>query len=326
MSHPVNLVAVIVTFNRLEKLKETIARTLDNAFYKIVVVNNASTDNTRDWLASLSDTRLKIIHSPTNLGGAGGFNQGFAYVVEKLPKADWLVCFDDDAYPEEGVVDIFNALSIPSDVGSMAGAVYLPDGKRISEMNRPSNNPFWHFGQFIGTARKGRMGFHVSDESYDSEIPLDVDTSSFVGCFIRVANIRDGKIGLPRSELFIYADDIIYLLDSRKAGLRHWFVPTMKFRHDCETLVNQQDVYRPLWKVYYTYRNRLELFRIASGIWYPLVLLVKIPSFFMTFRFYEKFEYKKFLSITASAVWDGLRRDYSKSHEEVVKNCSVDIE
>ena len=324
MPQPGNLVAVIVTFNRLEKLKETIARTLDNPFYRVVVVNNASTDDTRNWLDSLSDPRLEILHNKTNLGGAGGFNRGFAHVAKDLPGADWLVCFDDDAYPEAGVVEKFNALAIPEDVGTMAGAVYLPDGKRISEMNRPSNNPFWHFSEFLGTAGKGRMGFHVSDDAYNSDMPLDVDTSSFVGCFIRVANIREGKIGLPRSELFIYADDIIYVLDSRRAGFRHWFVPTMRFRHDCETLVNQQDVYHPLWKVYYTYRNRLELFRIASGLWYPLVLLVKIPSFFITFRHYEKFERKKFMAITARAVWDGVRRDYNKSHQVVVAFSNID--
>ncbi len=318
MSHPGNLVAVIVTFNRLEKLKETIARTLENPFYRVVVVNNASTDETGKWLDSLADPRLVIIHSESNLGGAGGFNRGFAHAAQELPDAEWLVCFDDDAYPEPDVVETFNALTIPEDVGSMAGAVYLPDGVRISEMNRPSKNPFWHFGEFLGTAGKGRMGFHVSDEAYQSEIPLDVDTSSFVGCFIRLANIREGRIDLPRSELFIYADDIIYVLESRKAGFRHWFVPAMRFRHDCETLVNQQDVYHPLWKVYYTYRNRLELYRIASGLFYPLVLLVKIPGFFMTFRHYAKFERKKFLAITARATWDGVRRDYRKSHGEVV--------
>ncbi|WP_238947011.1 glycosyltransferase [Seongchinamella unica] len=324
MPHPGNLAAVIVTFNRLDKLKETIAKTLDNAFYRIVVVNNASTDDTAGWLDSLSDPRLLVIHSETNLGGAGGFNLGFAHVAEDLPDADWLVCFDDDAYPESNVVDTFNTLSIPEDVGSLAGAVYLPDGQTISEMNRPSNNPFWHFGEFLGTAGKGRMGFHVSDDAYRSETPLDVDTSSFVGCFIRLANIRKGKIGLPRSELFIYADDIIYVLDSRRAGFRHWFVPTMRFRHDCETLINQQDVYHPLWKVYYTYRNRLELFRIASGWFFPLVLLIKVPKFFLTYRHYEVSERRKFLEITRQAVKDGLRRDFSRRHSEVVSLANLE--
>jgi rhamnopyranosyl-N-acetylglucosaminyl-diphospho-decaprenol beta-1,3/1,4-galactofuranosyltransferase len=323
VSAPRNLVAVIVTFNRLDKLKLALEKTLENAFHRIIVVNNASTDDTATWLDTQTDERLVIIHSKVNLGGAGGFNLGFGHAAEKLPKADWLVCFDDDAFPEVDIVEKFNVLSIPDDVGSMAGAVYLPTG-RISEMNRPSRNPFWHLTEFLGTIRGGRHGFHIDDECYEKLQPTDVDTSSFVGCFVRLSLIREKNIGLPRSELFIYADDIIYVLELRKAGFRHWFVPSLKFEHDCETLINQQDVYHPLWRAYYVQRNRLEMYRVASGFFYPLILLVKIPAFFLSYRLYEKFEQKKFLSVTRSAVWDGIRRDYSKSHQEVVALSTIE--
>ncbi len=263
------------------------------------------------------DDILVVIHSDTNQGGAGGFHQGFRYATEELPEANWLVCFDDDAYPQGNIVDTFDALDIPDDVGSMAAAVYLPDG-RISEMNRPSRNPFWHLKAFIGAFVSGRHGFHVSDEQYQHNAPIEIDASSFVGCFIRLSLIRDGHIGLPRSELFIYADDIIYVLETRKAGFRHWFVPTISFIHDCQTLVNQRDVYHPLWKVYYTFRNRLEMYRIASGLFYPFILLIKIPKCFFTVRFYEKHERRQFLFITLKAVRDGVWRDYSKTHQQVV--------
>lgn len=314
---PRNPVAVIVTFNRLEKLKETVAHSLGKGFYRVVVVNNCSTDDTAAWLDGLANPDLVVLHNATNLGGAGGFHRGFEYVANHLPDAEWLVCYDDDAYPANGVVSEFEALDIPADVGSLAAAVYLPEGG-ISEMNRPSRNPFWHAREFFGAASRGRHGFHIGDSDYQSGQPVEADASSFVGCFIRVSLIREGRIGLPRSELFIYADDIIYLLELRRAGFRHWFVPGIHFIHDCQTLVEQQDVYRPMWKVYYTFRNRLEVYRIASGWLYPFILLIKIPSFFLTCRFYEKHERKKFLSVTARAVWDGLRRDYHKSHQQVM--------
>ena len=32
---------------------------------------------------------------------------------------------------------------------------------------------------------------------------------------------------------------------------------------------------------YFTYRNGLEMYRIASGWFYPLILLIKIPAFFL---------------------------------------------
>ncbi len=311
------VIAVIVTFNRLEALKLTIEKTINEPFHRIIVVNNVSTDGTREWLDSLSEDRLIIIHSESNQGGAGGFHQGFRYAAERLPEADWLLCYDDDAYPESGVLDTFQAMSVPPDVGSVAGAVYLPDGQ-ISEMNRPSKNPFWHLNAFISAAVKGRHGFHVYDECYKLKVPMEVDASSFVGFFLRLSLIREGHIGLPRSELFIYADDIIYVLQMRKAGFRHLFLPTMEFRHDCQTLIEQRDVYHPLWKVYYVFRNRLEMYRIASGVFYPFILLIKIPKCFWTAWYYEAGERTQFLKITATAVWDGIRRNYSKTHAQVV--------
>lgn len=312
------LAAVIVTFNRIDKLKVALQHSLENAFYKIVVVNNCSTDGTGEWLDSLVEDNLEIIHSKSNQGGAGGFYQGFRYVAEQLPEADWLVCFDDDAHPEGDIVHKFSTMDIPENVGSMAAAVYLPDG-RVSEMNRPSHNPFWHLSAFLSASVKGRYGFHINDEKFQLNAPTEIDASSFVGCFIRLSLIRNGRIGLPRKELFIYADDIIYVLQIRKAGFKHWFVPTITFSHDCETLVNQEGVYHPVWKAYYTYRNGLEMYRVASGALYPLVLIVKIPKFFLAVRHYSPGDRRQFLLITARAVWDGIRRNYKMSHDQIVK-------
>lgn len=309
--------AVIVTFNRLEKLKDTLARTLQEPFHCVVVVNNASTDGTKEWLEAQVEPRLHVIHSAENGGGAGGFHQGFRYAAEKLPNADWLCAFDDDAYPEPGTLEQFDALEIPDEVGSVAAAVYLPDGQ-ISEMNRPSVNPFWHLKRFFATAFRGRGGFHVQDTDYEETKPMEVDASSFVGYFLRLSLIREGRIGLPRSELFIYADDIIYVLELRKTGVKHWFYPEMCFSHDCKTLVNQKDIYRPMWRVYYTFRNRLEMYRVASGWFYPLVLLVKVPKFFLAARHYEPHERKPFRTITTTAVTDGVKRDFSKKFDQVL--------
>ena len=312
-----NTVAVIVTFNRLDDLRQTLRRTLAEPFYRVVVVNNQSTDGTGEWLDEQCEPSLHVIHSGGNLGGAGGFHLGFDYAARQIPEAEWLVCFDDDAYPEPGMLDRFQALDIPPETGSLAAAVYLPDGS-ISEMNRPSVNPFWHLKELLFTSFRGRHGFHVGDDDYRIETHREIDASSFVGFFLRLSLIRELRIGLPRSELFIYTDDIIYVLELRKAGIRHWFVPQLRFSHDCKTLTDQEDVYRPLWKAYYMFRNRLEMYRIASGIFYPLILAVKIPKFLLAARHYEPRERTRYLAVTSRAIWDGLRRDFSKSFDDVV--------
>ncbi len=310
-----NLAAVIVTFNRLEKLKETLEHTFAEPFHSVVVVNNASTDGTREWLDAQTDERLHVIHSEQNEGGAGGFHRGFKYAAFDLPEADWLVAFDDDAYPEPGTVEKFEAMEIPDDVGSVAAAVYLPDGQ-ISEMNRPSVNPFWHLGKFFSTALRGRGGFHVEDSDYQRAEPLEVDASSFVGYFLRLSLIREGKIGLPRSELFIYADDIIYVLELRKAQLKHLFNPGLGFSHDCQSIVDKNGAYRPFWKAYFVIRNRIEMYRVAAGAYVPIVLAVKIPGFLAMARYFKPEERKRFRRVARVAIKHGLTRDFSLTKQQ----------
>lgn len=308
------VVAVIVTFNRLDALKLTVEKSLLEPFTHIIVVDNASTDGTSEWLGALFDERLVVLTNTVNTGGAGGFNRGFDYAANQT-KADWLVCFDDDAWPQEGAINIFQSAQLDDSVGGAAAAVYLPDNT-ICEMNRPSLNPFWHASELIKTALKGRSGFHISDADYLEE-GREIDASSFVGCFIRLELIRSQAIGLPRTELFIYADDIIYTLELRKSGFKHVFLPEVKFTHDCETLVEQKPIYSPLWKAYFVYRNRLEMYRVAAGVFFPFVSLLKICQGFFDARFYQGKEKVMFKQLTRAAVKDGMKQRYNKSLEDV---------
>lgn len=310
------ITAVVVTYNRLTKLRQTVQATLSQSVDRLIVVDNACTDGSAEWLASLDDPRLSVLRLPENIGGAGGFHHGFAAAIEDTA-TDWLVCYDDDAWPQEGAIDTFRAMTLPADVAGVAAAVYLPDGQ-ISEMNRPSLNPFASLQQMASVALGGRMGFHVKDEAYAATGLTDIDYSSFVGCFLRAPVIRD-RLGLPRAELFIYADDIIYTFGIRQQGLRHVFAPMVKFTHDCGTLQGQQDIYKPLWRAFYSYRNRLELFRIVSGRLFPLVLLIKLPGWVLKARHYD--QPWLFLDVLRRAVSEGVRRDFSRSHAQVRELC-----
>ena len=52
--------ALIVTFNRLTMLKRTLVHTLNMSFDQVLVVNNASTDGTKEWLDCLDELRLTV--------------------------------------------------------------------------------------------------------------------------------------------------------------------------------------------------------------------------------------------------------------------------
>ncbi|WP_252902688.1 glycosyltransferase [Paucilactobacillus hokkaidonensis] len=72
--------AVVVTYNKIDLLKECISRLEKQTFLlnHLIVVDNASTDGTGDYLDQISKSNSSVIpiYLLNNIGGAGGFNAG----------------------------------------------------------------------------------------------------------------------------------------------------------------------------------------------------------------------------------------------------------
>lgn len=311
-----SLVAVVVTYNRLDKLKAVIGRLLDSTGEELqaaVVIDNASTDGTGAWLAAQDDPRLLVVSSAENMGGAGGFEAGMRLAVERFDP-DWMVVMDDDARPAPGALAAFHAHPRPDDT-AFAAAVYFPDG-RICEMNRPSENPFWHPRIFLRTLRRGRDGYHIPYSDYDAPGPRPIDLTSFVGLFLSRRIVRE--TGFPEGRLFLYGDDVIYTLRLRRKGLKIQFDPRLRFEHDCSTFADdRRRVFRPLWKVYYTYRNGLIMYRTAAGLlFWPLLLLLAVKWRLAAGRYGA--DRATYLRLTRRAVADAVLGRVRPSHAEVL--------
>lgn len=310
------LVAVVVTHNRLEQLKITLARLLeaeDRHLAAIVVVNNASTDDTATWLAMQTAARLSVVTSAENLGGAGGFEIGMRHAMTRL-QPDWMVVMDDDARPEPACFARFHAADRTSHAG-WAAAVFHPGG-RICDINRPSINPFWHPAAFARTAfGGGREAFHLQEEDFTGNKIHEVDGSSFVGLF--VASWMVEKIGFPDGKLFIYGDDVMYTLAMRRAGGKIAFDPNLRFEHDFSTIASGEKRFRPIWKAYYHHRNLLMVYRRASGWLFLPVLMAVIPKWLMKIRHHEG-EQRAFTGLILRALWHGVLRKTDVSHAQVL--------
>lgn len=308
-----SVAAVIVTYNRLEKLRLTLERTLAQPFAQVIVIDNASTDGTGDYLRGIGDARLRVVHEVENRGGAGGFLRGFDLAARESG-ADWLVCYDDDAYPGPDALARFADLALGPDVGGVAAAVYFPDG-RICPMNRPGQDIFRSPLALVQALRRSGSAVGLGDEAYQGHVPLSVCFSSFVGLFVRCDLVR-GPLGLPRAELFVYRDDSLYTMALTKAGYKLSFVPDLRFVHDCSTPSSGKRVYSPLWKVYYIIRNDVPFFRAFAGAYFYAILPLLVVKFLSSVWFYD--DPWLFLRIAATAFSDGIRKDFSRSHAAVL--------
>lgn len=292
------LVAVVVTHDRLAKLQVTLARLLAVSpadLDAVVVVENASSDGTAEWLARQEDPRLHVLTLPDNRGGAGGFEAGMRWAVTQFDPA-WLVLMDDDARPAPGALAAFHTLP-DTRWDAVAAAVYFPDGA-LCPVNRPSYNPFG-----------GRV--HVTAEDYAGPA-IAVDAATFVGLFVSRAAIA--RVGYPDGRLFVYGDDGLFTLALSQAGGRIGFDPSVRFEHDCSTFDGRR--FQPLWKIYYYHRNLLLFYRRAGG-WrfWPACLLI-LPKWLAKVRHHPG-QRRAFLRLMRRAVRDGLAGRLDVSHAEI---------
>ena len=83
-----SIAVVVLTNNRVHLLRKCVENVLgkaSEATREIVIWNNGSTDGTRDYLDSLDDPRLTIVHSAENVG-QNGYARGFAMTTTRLPR------------------------------------------------------------------------------------------------------------------------------------------------------------------------------------------------------------------------------------------------
>ncbi|MCR5592620.1 MAG: glycosyltransferase family 2 protein [Saccharofermentans sp.] len=88
-----SLEVYILTYNRADYLRESIESVLASSFkdFTLTVVDNCSTDNTRQVVESFADPRLKYVKHDQNIGGIGNINSAI-----KMAAADYIVLFHDD--------------------------------------------------------------------------------------------------------------------------------------------------------------------------------------------------------------------------------------
>ena len=68
-----------------------------SSHFDILVVDNASTDGTKDFIVPHLKVNDVYVNTGANLGGSGGFYYGMKYAYEK--GYDWLWIMDDDVLP-----------------------------------------------------------------------------------------------------------------------------------------------------------------------------------------------------------------------------------
>ena len=231
--------AVVVTFNRLDKLKECLEALSTFDLNNIFVINNASTDGTKDYLRKLPS--VQAINLEENVGGAGGFNVGMKQFIENS-ESDYVWIMDDDTIPEPGALELLgNTLADNSKIGFAIGQVYLTDCT-LAKMNLP---------------------VLARNQPTDSNIRC-VEEASFVAVMFSRQAIK--KTGYPIKDFFIWGDDVEYTNRVIQQGFLGIQVMDARILHKMGenvgiNILGENSNQGRIQRYFYNYRNRLYLNR-----------------------------------------------------------------
>lgn len=236
---------LIVTYNRLADLKVCVdAARQQSQKCDILVVNNGSSDGTREWLDQQND--VMAIHQE-NLGGAGGFFAGMTYMMEH--NYEFLIMMDDDGVPHKD--EVKNLVESYPAVTNKVGKNCILNALVADKADNTHTAFSWAF-------RSGR-----SNEIKECQKePFFADIHPFNGTLIHRSIIE--KIGKIKKEMFIWGDEKEYMARAVHNGFGLYTITSALHYHPKEKGVRgniipgcskYQVIVKPEKMSHYYYRN-----------------------------------------------------------------------
>lgn len=286
-----DIVAVTVTYNSSEVLDEFLDCTQrQQGDWRLVIIDNASTDGTRDRLAKISDNRIHVILSDRNSGFAAGSNKGIVYALEVGAEAVLLIN-NDTSFAS----DLFQKLS-----EKLRSSHY----DAVSPLILFEKNPdrVWYAGGSIQWKRAVRNCHDHFGESV-SHIGEDELIVEFMPlCCAAIKRNVFEKIGLIDEDYFVYWEDVDFSHRMNMAGLHAILSPKITMLHKESSLTGG------LMSEFSTkqyYKNRMIFVRKSLGL-AGTVLQLGLISCAVLGRTLLKGDSISLLGLRFKSVWDGL--------------------
>ena len=227
-----NPILSVITLNYnagayLQKLFDSIVNSRLRSTIEVVLVDNASSDNSFEKIKSLKYHHPKILfkylQTGVNCGFAAGNNRG---VSISDPQSKYVLFLNPDTTVEpntlQGMIDYLEAH--PQIDTATCDVILVVTGKTQLESHRDFPTPLNAFLHFSGIS-SSQYFMQSLDYSKLQKI------NACVGAFYLLKREVGQKVGWWNEKYFMYGEDLDFCCKVKKAGYSLYFVPDYKIFH-----------------------------------------------------------------------------------------------
>jgi len=276
-------VTVIIVAYNAEGIKNIFKECLDSALnlkydnYEVIVVNNGSTDRTREILEDY-EKDLKIINLKRNLGLAGARN-----IAYENSKSEFVLLLDSDVIPEKDSLKELVKISIKDNKIGALGGIQV-DYKKRNITGLGALIEIYGNNIFIDSI----PSIDEIKESYYSYIP---------SAFLLVKRKVIGNTLHPK-EFFTYSEDTELCFRIWSRGYYVKLIPIVACRHEFGTSVRSASIVKQniIKKLNYSYhKNYAILLATIYKKYLPNALLLHVFSKLLTSPIVETINFPRYL-------------------------------
>lgn len=216
-----NLAVIILNYNNaklsLEAARNIVRLNLD---IKVVIVDNYSTDNSKEILNNAQLNNIYVFFNDSNLGYAAGNNYGASLVFEKFSEVDTLCVMNPDIIvPNRNtIISLYEQINQSEDIGAITTEVILNGVYK----NKRNQCAWKFFDKTTMLLQGGVLGRLFYKDLYYNSLPVNNEGLALVdviqGCFFMIRKSDFLKIGGFDENTFLYYEEMILAKRLEKIG------------------------------------------------------------------------------------------------------------
>lgn len=237
----VDLGIVIVNWNTkdlLRKCLQTVFASEGTFTFRVVLVDNASTDGSADMVRA-EFPQAEVVASDVN----GGFSYGNNLGLRQLGYGDGrevaagapryaLLLNPDTEVPPESLAAMVDYMDAKPSIGVAGPKLLLEDGTLDKACRRSFPTPEVAFYRFSGLAKlfPDSPRFARYNMTY-VDIDREIEVDSVVGAYMQVRREAIERVGLLDEAFFMYGEDLDWAYRIKQAGWKVFYYPEVTVWH-----------------------------------------------------------------------------------------------